>query len=174
MTAALFQILCLGTDGLDDGEPLHASGGASGLPVQDGKENAGLSVPLHQPGGNDADDAGIPPLSGEDQHPAVQKLGLPFQQQLNVLYDRPFQFLPPVVKGADLPCQLGGPVLVPAKEQLHRLVHRADAPGDVNPGGDAKGDILRGDGGKIQPCFSGQGLDPQVFALGQKGDSRLY
>ncbi len=126
---------------------LHAAAAALALAVLVNRDHDDrASGALHQPGRHDADDAGVPVPSPQQDHAILQPLRLLLQQFLGGLEDLLFGLLPLRVDLVEFVRQLLGAFRVLTQHQLqgrHRAVHAACR---VDAGRNGIADILRSDG----------------------------
>ena len=147
MAAVAHQKVGAGADAGVQVKALHAAPTALALAVLiNGDHDDRAAGALHQPGGYNADDAGMPVPSPQQHNAVVQPLGLLFQQLFGSFEDLLLGLLPVGVDLVEFMCQFLGSVRVLAEHQLQSgdgVIHAACC---VDAGRDGVADILSGDG----------------------------
>ena len=137
------QVRCAGVQRLQQVEPGNAPARAARpSALVDGEDDRRLAVMLDDPRGDDADDAGMPPLAGDHQHPRIASgLGKGPQRGLRRVGHAALGLPPLVIGRVELGRNRAGASGVPGQHQLNPGVGAVEASRGIEAGGDPEGDV---------------------------------
>ncbi len=132
-------------EGVEELESVDGAAGAVGHAVFHTDDDGGLGGALDDAGGEDADDATVPTVAGDDEHFVGGELGFGGEAVFNLAEGLSFGFAAVEVELLELGGELAGAGGVAGGEELDDFCCDVHAAGGVDAGAETEAEIVAGD-----------------------------